>query len=111
MPRKKLRVIVRPWQPRNVPYAVSQQKLKAFVQTHVQQFEEIVYLGWVRRTENSKRVAKFIVATGPTRQIAKQRFKESTTFGTEVWEISNESNETIDEFSTQFADQAAPDPE
>jgi hypothetical protein len=101
MKRKKLRVIARPWQPRNIPYPVSQRQLKAFVQTHVQHFDEILYLGWVRRKEQGKRVIKFIVATGPTRLIAKKRFKESTAFGTEVWEVSN----------TQSADQALPDRE
>lgn len=89
MKRRKLRVIVRPWQPRNAPYSISQRQLKTFIQTHYQLFDEILYLGWVRRKENEKRVVKFIVATGPTRIEAKKRFKESTKFGTEVWEITN----------------------
>jgi len=88
MQRKKLRVIVRPWQPRNLPYPISQTRLKAFIQTHVSQFDEVVYLGWVRRLENDKRVVKFMVATGSTRLIAKQRFKEGTTSDTGVWEIT-----------------------
>lgn len=102
MQRKKLRVIVRPWQPRNVPYPISQTRLKAFIQTHVYYFDEVLYLGWVRRLEEGKRVAKFIVATGPTRLIAKQRFKESTQFGSEVWEILP---------STQSFHQVSLDPE
>jgi len=101
MKRKKLRVIVRPWQPRNLPFPVSQQKLKAFIQTHVHLFDEILYLGWVRRKENGKRVVKFIVATGPNRLIAKKRFKESEKFGTEVWKITNK----------QFVGQVLPDRE
>ncbi len=88
MQRKKLRVIVRPWQPRNLPYPVSQTQLKAFIQTHVSLFDEIVYLGWVRRLENGKRVVKFLVATGPTRLIAKQRFKEGALGEGELWEIT-----------------------
>lgn len=87
MQRKKLRVIVRPWQPRNLPYQISQAQLKAFIQTHVQHFEEVLYLGWVRRQKEGKRLIKFVVATGATRSIAKKRFKESTQFGTEIWEI------------------------
>jgi len=102
MKRKKTRVIVRPWQPRNVPYQISQTWLKTFIQTHFQYFDEILYLGWVRRVEEKKRVVKFIVATGPTRLVAKQRFKESTQFGSEVWEILP---------STQSVHQASPDPE
>lgn len=89
MPSNKLRVIVRPWQPRNLPYLVTKNQLKAFVQTHVQHFDQVLYLGWVRRKEQGKRVVKFIVATGPTRLAAKQRFKDSTRFGSEVWEVVN----------------------
>ena len=88
MHRKKLRVIVRPWQPRNLPYPVSQTRLKAFIQTHVTSFDEIVYLGWVRRLEEGKRVVKFLVATGPTRLIAKQRFKEGNITDGQLWEIT-----------------------
>jgi len=102
MQRKKLRVIVRPWQPRNIPYPVSQIQLKTFIQTHVESFDEILYLGWVRRLEEGKRVVKFIVATGQTRLQAKQRFKEGTVSDTGVWEISA---------NTQSAHQASPDPE
>lgn len=92
MKRKKLRVIVRPWQPRNLPYPVSQRQLKTFIQTHVHLFDEILYLGWIRRMEDGKRVVKFIVATVETRLIAKKRFKESFEFGTEVWEITNKQS-------------------
>jgi hypothetical protein len=101
MHRKKLRVIVRPWQPRNLPYPVSQTRLKAFIQTHVSSFDEIVYLGWVRRLENGKRVVKFLVATGPTRLIAKQHFKEGILTEGQLWEITP---------STQSAHPASPDP-
>lgn len=101
MKRKKLRVIVRPWQPTNLPFPVSQQQLKAFIQTHAHLFDEILYLGWVRRKENEKRIIKFIVATGPSRLIAKKRFKESIEFGSAVWEITN----------TQFSHQVLPDHE
>ena len=101
MRRKKLRVIVRPWQPRNLPYPVSQTQLKAFIQTHVSLFDEIVYLGWVRRLEDGKRVVKFLVATGPTRLIAKQRFKEGSVTDAQLWEITP---------NTQSAPQVAPDP-
>ena len=101
MKRKKLRVIVRPWQPRNLPFPVSQQQLKTFIQTHVHLFDEILYLGWVRRKESERRVVKFIVATGPSRLIAKKRFKESEKFDQEIWEITN----------TQFAHQVSPDHE
>ncbi len=87
MQRKKLRVIVRPWQPRNVPYAINQSLLKMFIQTHVSFFDEVIYLGWVRRLEKSKRVVKFMVATGPTRLIAKKRFKEDSPKVGELWEI------------------------
>lgn len=83
-----------------MPYPITQTQLKTFIQTHVNYFDEIIYLGWVRRLENGKRVAKFMVATGPTRFIAKQRFKESEVFGTEVWEIAP---------STQSARQVSPD--
>jgi hypothetical protein len=79
---------VRPWQPRNLPYPVSQTRLKAFIQTHVTSFDEIVYLGWVRRLEEGKRVVKFLVATGPTRLIAKQRFKEGNITDGQLWEIT-----------------------
>jgi len=88
MQRKKLRVIVRPWQPRNLPYPVSQTRLKAFIQTHVTLFDEIVYLGWVRRLVEGKRVVKFLVATGPTRLVAKQRFKEGNITDGQLWEIT-----------------------
>ncbi len=79
---------MRPWQPRNLPYPVSQTRLKAFIQTHVTSFDEIVYLGWVRRLEEGKRVVKFLVATGPTRLIAKQRFKEGNITDGQLWEIT-----------------------
>lgn len=100
MPRKKLRVIVRPWQPRNLPYPVSQMQLKAFIQTHVALFDEIVYLGWVRRLDGGRRVVKFLVATGPTRLVAKHRFKEGKVVSGQLWEI---------EPSTQFFPQSSPD--
>ena len=100
MNRKKLRVIVRPWQPRNIPFAISQEHLKDFIQTHVLEFDEVLYLGWVRRLEDGKRVVKFLVATGPTRLVAKNRFKEGEITDGEVWELTA---------STQFADQVEPD--
>jgi hypothetical protein len=100
MQRKKLRVIVRPWQPRNLPYPVSQTRLKFFIQTHVTSFDEIVYLGWVRRLEEGKRVVKFLVATGPSRLVAKQRFKEGNITDGQLWEITP---------STQSVPQASPD--
>jgi hypothetical protein len=101
MHRKKLRVIVRPWQPKNLPYAVTQTHLKTFIQTHVAVFDEILYLGWARRVVDGKRVIKFFVATGPTRLVAKQRFKEGAPAEGELWEINS---------STLSALQALPDP-
>jgi len=101
MQHKKLRVIVRPWQPRNLPYQISQNQLKTFVQTHASVFDEIVYLGWVRRIENGKRVAKFMVATGPTRIVAKQRFKVGTIEEGGLWELTP---------SIQSSDQVVSDP-
>lgn len=97
MQRNKLSIIVRPWQPRNLPYTVTQTQLKAFVQTHADSFDEVVYLGWVRRVEDGKKVVKFVVATGPTRLVAKQRFKESTAYGSEVWEVVEKLRDIADQ--------------
>ena len=104
MQRKKLRIIVRPWQPRNVPHTISQTQLKAFVQIHTTLFDEVVYLGWARRVENEKRVIKFLVSTGATRLDAKRKFKEGEVNNTDLWEI-------IPGVSTQHVVQVESDPE
>jgi hypothetical protein len=104
MQRKKLRVIVRPWQPRNVPYTISQTQLKAFVQIHSNEFAEVVYLGWARRVEEEKRVIKFLISTGSTRLDAKRKFKEGQVNNIDLWEV-------LPGASTPLVDQVESGPE
>jgi hypothetical protein len=80
----KTRVIVRPWQPRRLPYSVSEETLHSFITTHRTFFDHVVYLGWVRRNNTG---IVFVVATGPDRKTAKERFKTSLQLGTECWII------------------------
>lgn len=94
MSYKKTRVIVRPWQPRNLPFVVTQVQLKEFIQSHVTDFAAVVYLGWVRRRFQGKTETKFIVATGKDRLEAKQRFKESQDFENSVWDLSPTSTQS-----------------
>lgn len=94
MSYKKLRVIVRPWQPKNLPFKLTQSQLKEFIEAHAEEFAAVLYLGWVRRSVNGTTTVRFIVATAENRSDAKQRFKESNRFGEEVWDLTPASTQS-----------------
>ena len=87
---KRVRVIIRPWTPRKMPYAVTRELISTFIQTHYPDFEAVVYAGWSRKLNiNGSRKISFYVATGKTSSEARKRFKESNAYGKEIWEITD----------------------
>ncbi|HVZ58949.1 MAG TPA: hypothetical protein VG935_04330 [Patescibacteria group bacterium] len=87
MRHKQVRVIVRPWVPRQIPYQVPKRNLEALLKETYPQLEKIVYVGWSKRKENGKRVLYFLLATGQTPSQARERFKTNTDYGNKTWII------------------------
>lgn len=86
--QKKFRVIIRPWEPRKIPYEISQEIIDAFMNSAYQKIGKVLYLGWCKRISEKKKKIIFLGATGNTSQEARKAFKKSEQFGEDVWIIS-----------------------
>lgn len=89
---KKLRVIVRPWIPQKVPIEITKNDLQEFIQENVGKFKSVIYMGWIRRKVQGKRVMKFILATADKASEARNKFKKSEEFGEDVWDLTESQN-------------------
>lgn len=86
--KQKIRVLVRPWAPRKIPYAISFQRVNTVIQEAHPHIQAILYVGWSRRVVDGKRVLQYLVATGNTSQEAKKVFKTSERFGEDIWIVT-----------------------
>lgn len=86
--KRRIRVFVRRWTPRVLPYPVTEEEIRRFVRRHHEQFNAFVYAGWARR-KNVQQVQRigFFIATGSSRKEAKKKFRESNEFGKDIWEV------------------------
>jgi len=83
----KRRIIIRPWMPRKLPFTLKRSQIESFIQKTSSQLDTVIYAGWIRKVSEGKRTIHFIVATGKTATEARKRFKTSSQYGQEVWEI------------------------
>ena len=86
--KPKIRVIVRPWTPRKIPYAISFQKVNGIIKEAQPKVKAILYVGWSRRNVEGKKVLQYLVATGSTSSEARKAFKLSEDFGENIWIVS-----------------------
>jgi hypothetical protein len=85
--KAKLRVIVRPWTPRKIPYAISIEHVNRIMQEAKPKIKAVIYVGWARRKMNEKRMLLYLAATGNTASEARKAFKTSENFGEDIWLI------------------------
>ncbi len=86
--KQKIRVIVRPWNPRKIPYSISFQQVNEIIKEAQPKIKNILYVGWARRSVGDKKVLQYLVATGETSSKARKAFKMSIDFGENIWIVS-----------------------
>ncbi len=82
-----MRIIVRPWIPRKLPYQIPMTRVKEVLQVAYPKLKKVVYVGWSRRMSNGKRILIYLAATGDTGLEARKAFKTSEQFGEDIWLI------------------------
>mgnify|MGYP007026487885 CR=1 FL=1 len=84
--RENYRISIRPWEPLDEPYAVTQDMITACFSKNLHQLQKYIYLGWkkIKRDGENKRIV-FCIATGELRQESKQHFKAG---GELCWEVN-----------------------
>lgn len=85
--RPKIRVIVRPWVPRKIPYAISIEEVEQVIREAQKNIKAVIYVGWARRVIDGKKIILYVIATGNTASEARNNFKKSNKIGEEVWFI------------------------
>lgn len=80
---KDFRISIRPWQPLDLPYPVTQDMVTQCFRQHKEDLQKYLYLGWRKiNDERGKRKTIFCIATGESRLEAKQKFKKG-----DCWEV------------------------
>lgn len=86
--KPKIRVIVRPWTPRKIPYSISFQRVNEVIKEARPKLKSHLYVGWSRRNVAGKKVLFYLVATGNTSSEVRKAFKISENFGENIWLVS-----------------------
>lgn len=86
-PKKRFRVVIRPWSPRRQPYIVTEADIEACISFAYPKLREVLYIGWAKRTIQGKRATLYLAATGATSAEARKIFKSSDAYGEDVWLI------------------------
>lgn len=86
--KKKFRIIVRPWVPRQLPYQIPMDHVKEILKIAYPKLKKVVYVGWARRVIDGKKQIVYLAATGETGPEARKIFKASQNFGEDIWVIS-----------------------
>lgn len=89
--KPKIRVIVRPWTPRIIPYAIPTAAVRDILKEAYPQLKKVLYVGWIKRKENNKSVLYYLAATGETAGEARKNFKKSVNYGIDIWKLGNKS--------------------
>lgn len=85
--KKKIRVIVRPWTPRNIPYTIPAENAKKILEDAYPKIKKVLYIGWTKRMVNGKRMLKYLAATADSTIDARKIFKYSEEFGENIWNL------------------------
>jgi hypothetical protein len=85
--KKHIRVIVRPWVPRNIPYTIPAENVRQVLSFAYPKLKKVLYIGWARRRVNGKRVLCYLAATADTTLSARRILKLSESYGEEVWNL------------------------
>ena len=88
--KKKVRILVRPWVPRRIPYQIPMSSVREVLTSARPHMQEVLYVGWVKRVVDGKRVLMYLAATGETAKEARKRFKESNDFGVNIWKLGQD---------------------
>jgi hypothetical protein len=86
-PKKKFRIIMRPWVPRKLPYDLPMTRVKEILKEAYPNLKKVVYVGWSRRVIEGKKQIIYLAATGETGPEARRTFKMSENFGEDIWLI------------------------
>ncbi len=84
---KNIRVIVRPWVPRKIPFQIPVASVMQILDKVRPKLKRILYAGWVKRKVNGKQILCYLAATADTLNEAKKKFKSGENFGDEVWNL------------------------
>jgi hypothetical protein len=87
--KRNIRVVVRPWTPRRVPYTISVDALEQVLIVAYPKLKEVLYVGWTKRRVAGKLTLMYIAATGDTTQEARQAFKKSEDYNESVWKFTD----------------------
>lgn len=85
--KKKVRVIVRPWIPRNIPFTIPAEQAKQVLEGAYPKLKKVVYIGWAKRYVNGRRVLRYVAATADTTIDARKVFKYSEDYGENIWNL------------------------
>jgi len=92
--KKRIRVVVRPWVPRNIPYAIPTDSVRRVLAEAFPKLKKVLYVGWVKRRENGKVTLYYLAATADTTLEARNILKTSKAYGENVWNLSQTSEVT-----------------
>ncbi len=85
----KVRIIVRPWQPRTVPRPLQSKDVESILHTARPKLKKVLYIGWARRRINGVSQLHYLAATGDTTSEARRTFKSSQDFGETIWKLNS----------------------
>lgn len=90
-PKKNIRVVVRPWTPRKIPYRITTAQAEFILDTAYPNLKKVVYVGWTRRDVNGKKQLLYLASTADTLREARRVFKTGTDFGINLWKLNPET--------------------
>lgn len=88
--KRKVRVIIRPWTPRNIPHQIPVEKVKEVLEAAYPKLGKILYVGWAKRVIEGKRTLFYLAATADTPSQARERLKKSENYGKDIWNLSTD---------------------
>lgn len=88
--KRKIRVIIRPWTPRNIPHQIPVEKVKEVLETAYPKLGKILYVGWAKRKVEGKRKLFYLATTGDTPSEAREKLKKSENYGEDIWNLSTD---------------------
>ncbi len=90
--KKKVRIIVRPWIPRRIPYLISANLVKKKIEFAYPKLKKVLYVGWVRRKVNGRSSLLYLAATADTTKDARFLLKKGELYGENIWNLIEDSH-------------------
>lgn len=87
---RQVRIIVRPWVPRRIPYSIPAKAVEEKLTLAYPKLKRVLYIGWIRKKVNGKSGLFYLAATADTTKDARRVLKKSESFGEDIWNLGED---------------------